>query len=77
MTQRAADVERSQAAFEAAKSEVDALTAADWQKHSADTSAAIEKSRSDLNKAIEDQNSVTAELLKLQTRLARLSITTQ
>ena len=70
MAQRAAEVERTQAALAAAKSEVDALTS-DWQKLTADASAAVEKSRADLNKAIEDQNSVRADVLKLQTRLAR------
>ncbi len=70
MAQRAAEVERTQAAFEAAKNEVDALTS-DGQKLAADASANVEKSRADLNKAIEDQNSVRADILKLQTRLAR------
>lgn len=70
MAQRTAEVERTQAALEAAKSEVDALTS-DWQKLEADASATVEKSRADLNKAIEDQNSVRADILKLQTRLAR------
>jgi membrane fusion protein, adhesin transport system len=70
MAQRAAEVERTQAALVAAKSEVDALTS-DWQKLGADTVAAVEKARADLNKAIEDQNSVRADVLKLQTRFAR------
>jgi membrane fusion protein, adhesin transport system len=70
MAQRTAEVERSQATLVAAKSEVDAFTS-DWQKLSADASASVEKSRADLNKAIEDQNSVRADILKLQTRLAR------
>jgi membrane fusion protein, adhesin transport system len=70
MAQRAAEVERTQAALVAAKSEVDALTS-DRQKLGADTVAAVEKARADLNKAIEDQNSVRADILKLQTRLAR------
>lgn len=70
MAQRAAEVERTQAAFEAAKNEVDALTS-DGQKLAVDASANVEKSRADLNKAIEDQNSVRADILKLQTRLAR------
>jgi len=70
MAQRAAEVERVQAALIAAKSEVDALTS-DWQKIAADASASVEKSRAELNKAIEDQNSVRADILKLQTRLAR------
>ena len=70
MAQRTAEVERTQATLIAAKSEVDALTS-DWQKLGADTVAAIEKARADLNKAIEDQNSVRADVLKLQTRLAR------
>lgn len=70
MAQRAAEVERAQAALVAAKSEVDALTS-DWRKLGADTASAVEKARADLNKAIEDQNSVRADVLKLQTRLAR------
>lgn len=70
ITQRTAEVERAQAALIAAKSEVDALTS-DWQKITADASASVEKSRAELNKAIEDQNSVRADILKLQTRLAR------
>jgi biotin carboxyl carrier protein len=70
MAQRAAEVERTQAALVAAKNEIDAL-ASDQQKLAADTVAAVEKARADLNKAIEDQNSVRADVLKLQTRLAR------
>ncbi len=70
MAQRAAEVERTQATLEAAKSEVDALSS-DWQKLAADTSATVEKARAELNKAIEDQNGVRADILKLQTRLAR------
>lgn len=70
MAQRIAEVERAHAALVAAKSEVDALTS-DWQKITADASANVEKSRAELNKAIEDQNSVRADILKLQTRLAR------
>jgi multidrug resistance efflux pump len=70
MAQRSAEVERAQAALVAAKSEVDALTS-DWQKITADAAASVEKSRAELNKAIEDQNSVWADVLKLQTRLAR------
>ena len=70
MAQRGADTERAQAAWEASKNEVDAL-AADWQKLAADTLAGIEKTRSELNKAIEDQNYVRADLLKIETRLAR------
>ena len=70
MAQRSADSERAQATLTAAKSEVDALNA-DWQKLIADTTAGVEKTRSELNKAIEDQNYVRADLLKLETRLAR------
>jgi multidrug efflux pump subunit AcrA (membrane-fusion protein) len=70
MAQRKADAERAQASLQAARSEIDALSA-DWQKLAADAAAAIEKTRADLNKAIEDQNAVRAELLKLETRLAR------
>lgn len=70
MAQRDADSDRAQASLIASKSEVDALNA-DRQKLVADTSAAIEKTRAELNKAIEDQNYVRADLLKLETRLAR------
>ncbi len=70
MAQRAAEAERAQATLVAATSEVDALTA-DSQKIAADAAASVEKSRAELNKAIEDQNSVRADILKLQTRLAR------
>lgn len=70
MAQRSADSERAQATLTAAKSEVNALTA-DRQKLVADTTAGVEKARAELNKAIEDQNYVRADLLKLETRLAR------
>ncbi len=70
MAQRAAELERTQAALVAAKSEVDAFTS-DGQKIAADASASVEKTRADLNKAIEDQNSIRADILKLQTRVAR------
>ncbi|MEY4210165.1 MAG: hypothetical protein RLZ92_544 [Pseudomonadota bacterium] len=70
MNQRDAETERAQASLNAAKSEVDALNA-DWLRLSADTSASVEKTRAELNKAIEDQNYVRADLLKLETRLAR------
>jgi multidrug efflux pump subunit AcrA (membrane-fusion protein) len=70
MAQRSADSDRAQAALAAAKNEVDALNA-DWQKLAADTTASVEKTRAELNKAIEDQNYVRADLLKLETRLAR------
>ena len=70
MAQRGAEVERAQAGLLAAKSEVDALSA-DRQKLNPDALAAIEKARAELNKAVEDQNYVIADLLKLETRLAR------
>lgn len=70
MAQRTAEVERAQAGLQAAKSEVDALSA-DRQKLSLDTVASVEKARAELNKAVEDQNYVVADLLKLDTRLAR------
>lgn len=70
IAQRSADADRAQATLSAAKSEVDAL-GADLQKLTADTVASIEKTRADLNKAIEDQNYVRADLLKVETRLAR------
>ena len=68
--QRNAEVIRAQATLQSAVSEVAALEA-DFRKLSADTTASIEKTRADLNKAIEDQNYVQADLLKLETRLAR------
>lgn len=68
--QRQAERKRAQAAVAAADSEVTALQA-DWRKLSADTESGIEKARAELNKAIEDQNYVQADILKLQTRLAR------
>lgn len=70
MAQRSADLDRAQAAQAAAKSEVDAI-AADLRKLTADTTAGVEKTRADLNKAIEDQNYLRADLLKVETRLAR------
>ena len=70
MNQRDAETERAQAGLNAAKSEVEALNA-DWLRLSADTTASVEKTRAELNKAIEDQNYVRADLLKLETRLAR------
>lgn len=68
--QRDAEAKRAHAALQAADSEIQAMTA-DWQKLAADTLAAIEKIRAELNKAIEDQNYLRADLLKLETRLAR------
>ncbi len=70
MAQRSADSDRAQATLAAAKNEVDALNA-DWQKLVADTTGGVEKTRAELNKVIEDQNYVRADLLKLETRLAR------
>lgn len=70
MAQRSADSDRAQTTLAAAKNEVDALNA-DWQKLVADTTGGVEKARAELNKAIEDQNYVRADLLKLETRLAR------
>ncbi|MCX7088051.1 MAG: HlyD family efflux transporter periplasmic adaptor subunit [Methylococcales bacterium] len=68
--QRETERERAKASLQAANSEVDALSA-DAGKLGNDTLSTIEKSRADLNKAIEEQNYVKAELLKLETRLAR------
>ncbi len=70
IAQRQTENERAKANLQAATNEVDAL-AADARKLVNDTTATIEKSRADLNKAIEEQNYVKAELLKLETRLAR------
>lgn len=70
MAFRDTEVERGQAMLQSAKNEIEAL-ASDRQKLAADATAAIEKNRADLNKAVEDQNYVKADLLKLETRLAR------
>lgn len=70
MAQRSAENKRAQASLTAAISEVGAL-AADKQKLIADTTVIVEKTRADMNKSIEDQNYVRADLLKLETRLAR------
>ncbi|BBL72514.1 HlyD family secretion protein [Methylogaea oryzae] len=70
MAQRRTDAERGQAALRAAAAEVEALSS-DRRKLEADTAAAVEKSRAELNKALEDQNYARADLLKLETRLAR------
>jgi biotin carboxyl carrier protein len=70
MAQRNTEVDRNKATVVAAKNEVEALTS-DANKLANDTTASIEKSRADLNKAIEEQNYVRAEMLKLETRLAR------
>jgi membrane fusion protein, adhesin transport system len=70
IAQRNTEVDRNKATVIAAKNEVEAL-AADANKLANDTTANIEKSRADLNKAIEEQNYVRAEMLKLETRLAR------
>jgi multidrug efflux pump subunit AcrA (membrane-fusion protein) len=70
MAQRGTEVERAQATLSAASSEVEAISS-DRQKLTADTLAAVEKARAELNKAMEDQNTVRGEVLKLQTRLAR------
>ncbi|ANE55893.1 HlyD family secretion protein [Methylomonas sp. DH-1] len=70
IAQRSADLDRAHAALAAARSEVDAL-GADLRKLTADTTAGVEKARAELNKAIEDQNYLRADLLKVETRLAR------
>lgn len=70
MAQRSADLDRARAALAAAGSEVDAV-GADLRKLTADTAASVEKARAELNKAIEDQNYLRADLLKVETRLAR------
>lgn len=70
MAQRDTEVDRNKATVVAANNEVEALTA-DANKLENDTTSSIEKSRADLNKAIEEQNYVRAEMLKLETRLAR------
>lgn len=70
MAQRFTETNRNKATVTAAKNEVEALTA-DANKLANDTTSSIEKSRADLNKAIEEQNYVRAEMLKLETRLAR------
>ncbi len=68
--QRDAERQRAEAGLSASDSEIAALQA-DLQKLAADTTSSVEKARAELNKAIEDQNYVQADLLKLQTRLAR------
>jgi multidrug efflux pump subunit AcrA (membrane-fusion protein) len=70
IAQRNTDVEQSKATVTATKNEVAALSA-DANKLANDTTANVEKSKADLNKAIEEQNYVQAEMLKLETRLAR------
>lgn len=70
MAQRDTEVARARASLQAAISEVDAL-GADAEKLAADTAASVQKAHAELNKAIEEQNYVQADLLKLQTRLAR------
>ncbi|MCQ8103646.1 HlyD family secretion protein [Methylomonas sp. SURF-2] len=70
IAQRSAESLRAKAALQAADSEIQALNA-DLRKLAADTTSSIEKVRADLNKAIEDQNYLRADLLKLETRLAR------
>lgn len=75
IAQRTTEIARNQAAASAAKSEVEALSA-DAGKLTNDTQSAIEKAKADLNKAIEEQNYVQADLLKLETRLARQSTQT-
>ncbi len=68
--QRHAEVMRSQASLQSALSEITAMEA-DFAKLTADTNAAVQKARAELNKAIEDQNYVKADLLKLQSRMAK------
>lgn len=70
IAQRQTEYGRAKANLQAATNEVDAF-AADARKLDNDTTSTIEKNRADLNKAIEEQNYVKAELLKLETRLAR------
>ncbi len=70
IAQRQADEQRAQAALLAADSEVQAIQS-DKEKLAADTIATIEKTRAELQKAIEDLNVVAGDVLKLQTKLAR------
>lgn len=69
-TQKRTDRERSQAAYNAALSEVEAIRA-DRQKTQADSGATVEKSRSELAKSREELHYAEAEKLKLETRSAR------
>jgi len=69
-TQKKTDRDRSQAAFKAALSEVEAIRA-DRQKILADSGASVEKSRSELAKSQEELHYADADRLKLETRLAR------
>ncbi|KJV07043.1 HlyD family secretion protein [Methylocucumis oryzae] len=70
IAQRQADEQRAQAALLAAGSEVQAIQS-DKEKLAADTIATIEKTRAELQKAIEDLNAVAGDVFKLQTKLAR------
>ncbi len=69
-TQKRTDRDRSQAAYNAAFSEVEAIRA-DRKKIQADSGASVEKSRSELAKSREELHYAEAERLKLETRLAR------
>lgn len=69
-TQKRTEHERAEAAFNAARNELDAL-GADRQKTLADSGATVEKTRSDLAKGREELQYALAEQLKLETRRAR------
>jgi len=70
MAQHDTEVGRAKASLQAALSEVLAFQA-EAERLNADTAASVQKAQAELNKAIEEQNYVQADLLKLQTRLAR------
>jgi len=70
MAQRDTEVGRAEAGLQAALSEVMAFQA-EAGRLDADTASSIQKAHAELNKAIEEQNYVQADLLKLQTSLAR------
>lgn len=70
LTQKGTDAERAKASLRAAESESAAFQA-DLRKLEADTTSTIEKGRADLNKVTEELNYLQADVLKLETRLAR------
>ncbi len=70
MAQRDTELGRAKAVFQASASEVAAFQA-DADRLAADTAASVQKAQAELSKAIEEQNYVKADLLKLQTSMAR------
>jgi len=70
MAQHDTELERAKASLQAAISEVMAFQA-EAERLNADTAASVQKALAELNKSVEEQNDVQADLLKLQTSLAR------